>query len=221
MTQALVIGASGGIGAALVAQLGAEGAEVTGLSRSRDGFDVMDEASVAQGLAALEGSFDLVLVATGALEIGHHRPEKTLRTLAPAQMAAQFALNAMGPVLVLKHALRLLPKDRPARFAALSARVGSIGDNGLGGWYSYRTAKAALNQLIHTAAIEIARSHPQAVVALLHPGTVATRFTEKYVGSHPTVSPAQAASNLLAVLNALTPADTGGFFDQNGKRIPW
>lgn len=219
--RALVIGASGGIGSALVSALAGSGADVVGLSRSGTGFDVTDEGSVAAGLGALPGTFDRVIVATGALEIGAHRPEKSLRSIDPAQLVAQFALNAMGPLLVLKHALRLMPKDRPSAFAALSARVGSIGDNALGGWYSYRAAKAALNQLIHTAAIEVARSHPLAVVALLHPGTVATTFTEKYVGTHPTVTPEQAAANLLAVLGRLTPVDTGGFFDAKGARIPW
>jgi len=217
----LVIGASGGIGAALAARLKGQGAEVVGLSRSQHGLDVTDEPSVVAALGALTGPFDRVIVATGALEIGAHRPEKALRSVEPVQLAAQFALNAVGPLLVLKHALRLLPKDRAAAFAALSARVGSIGDNALGGWYSYRAAKAALNQLVHTAAIEVSRSHPQAVVALLHPGTVATRFTEKYVGTHPTVTPDQAAMSLLAVLDGLTPADTGGFFDAKGARIPW
>ena len=154
--RALVVGASGGIGSALAAELAARGWAVTGLSRRADGLDVTDEASVARCLSALEPGFDLVIVATGALEIGAHRPEKSLRALDPAALAAQFAVNAMGPALVLKHALRLMPRDRRAVFAALSARVGSIGDNALGGWYSYRAAKAALNQLIHTAAIEVA-----------------------------------------------------------------
>ena len=112
-------------------------------------------------------------------------------------------------------------QDRPARFVVLSARVGSIGDNALGGWYSYRAAKAALNQLIHTAAIEIARSHREAVVVCLHPGTVETRFTRDYSAGHSTVAPDTAAANLLAVLDGLTPADTGGFFDWAGVRIPW
>lgn len=219
--RALVVGSSGGIGSALVAALTARGYAVTGVSRRGDGLDVTDEASVARVLAALEPGFDLVIVATGALEIGGHRPEKSLRALEPAALAAQFAVNAMGPALVLKHALRLMPRDRRAVFAALSARVGSIGDNALGGWYAYRAAKAALNQLIHTAAIEVARSHPQAVVACLHPGTVATGFTEKYVGSHPTVTPDVAAGNLLAVVDGLTPAETGGFFDWQGKAVAW
>ena len=221
MERALVIGASGGIGRALVAALEAKDTEVVGLSRSGHGLDLTDEASIIRVLGALEGNFDTMVVATGALEIGAFRPEKSLRALDPAALAAQFALNAIGPALILKHALRLLPKDRPARFAALSARVASIGDNALGGWYSYRAAKAALNQLIHSAAIEVARSHPQAVVALMHPGTVATGFGAAYIGNHPTVTPAVAAANVLTVLSGLTPADTGGFFDWAGKRIVW
>jgi NAD(P)-dependent dehydrogenase (short-subunit alcohol dehydrogenase family) len=220
MARALVVGATGGIGGALIGALAARGDEVVGLSRA-DGLDVTQEASIARHLGAMETHFETIFVATGALEINGSVPEKTLRALDPQVIAAQFALNAVGPALLLKHALRLVPRDRPARFAALSARVGSIGDNRLGGWYGYRVAKAALNQLIHTAAIEIARTHPQAVVVCLHPGTVATRFTEKYLGAHPAVAPAAAAANLLGVLDALTPADTGEFFDWQGKRVPW
>jgi NAD(P)-dependent dehydrogenase (short-subunit alcohol dehydrogenase family) len=219
--RAVIIGASGGIGAAVAARLAGQGAELALFSRREHGFDLTDETSVAGHLAGLSGTYDLILVATGALELNGVPPEKTLRALDPVALAAQFALNATGPALVLKHALRLLPKDRPARFAALSARVGSIGDNGLGGWYGYRAAKAALNQLIHTAAIEIARSHPQSVVVTLHPGTVSTPLTAKYAGSHPTVTPDQAAANLLSVLGRLTPEDSGGFFDWQGKRVPW
>ena len=218
--RSLVIGASGGIGAALVATLIHRG-EVVGLSRSVDGLDVGDEASIVRTLGALDGTFDLIMVASGALEINGNRPEKSLRALNPAALAEQFAVNAIGPALILKHALRLMPRDRPCQFAALSARVGSIGDNALGGWYSYRAAKAALNQLMHTAAIEVARSHPLAVVSVLHPGTVATGFTKDYVANRVTVTPGQAATNLLAVLDALTPADTGSFFDAAGTRILW
>ena len=218
--RSLVIGASGGIGAALVAALAHRG-EVLGLSRSVDGLDVGDEASIVRTLGALDGTFDLIMVASGALEINGNRPEKSLRALNPAALAEQFAVNAIGPALILKHALRLMPRDRPCQFAALSARVGSIGDNALGGWYSYRAAKAALNQLMHTAAIEVARSHPLAVVSVLHPGTVATGFTKDYVANRVTVTPGQAATNLLAVLDALTPADTGSFFDAAGARILW
>ncbi len=218
--RSLVVGASGGIGAALCEALAARG-EVLGVSRRKDGLDVTDEASVARVLGGLEQGFDLVIVATGALALDGVGPEKALRALDPAAMAAQFALNAIGPALVLKHALRLMPKDRTVRFAALSARVGSIGDNALGGWYSYRAAKAALNQLIHTAAIEVARSHRQGIVVALHPGTVDTGLTAVHGAGHPAVAPAVAAANLLAVLDGLTPADTGGFFDWSGARVPW
>jgi NAD(P)-dependent dehydrogenase (short-subunit alcohol dehydrogenase family) len=219
--RAVIIGSSGGIGAGLVAALEQRGAAVTGLSRRDDGLDVTDEASIARVLGALEPGVDLIFIATGGLEIGGNRPEKALRALDPAAMAAQFALNAIGPALVLKHALRLVPKDRPAKIAALSARVGSIGDNRLGGWHGYRAAKAALNQIIRTASVELARSHPQATLVALHPGTVATPLTAAYAGGHPTVTPAAAAENLLAVLDGLTPGDTGGFFDWKGKVIPW
>jgi NAD(P)-dependent dehydrogenase (short-subunit alcohol dehydrogenase family) len=155
--RALVVGASGGIGQALVTALQARG-EVVGLSRQRDGLEVTDEASVARVMGALDGVFDLVIVATGALVLDGQGPEKTLKAVTAEGLARSFAVNAIGPALVMKHALRLMPRDRIARLAVLSARVGSIGDNGLGGWYGYRAAKAALNQLVHTAAIEASRT---------------------------------------------------------------
>ncbi|TNF22560.1 MAG: SDR family NAD(P)-dependent oxidoreductase [Rhodobacteraceae bacterium] len=219
--RALVIGASGGIGAAVATALAARGAEVVGLSRSGDGLDVTDEASVAAHLGAQEGAFDLIFVATGALEIGGARPEKTIRDLTPGAMADQFALNCIGPAMVLKHGLALLPRDRRAVFAVLSARVGSIGDNRLGGWYAYRTAKAAVNQVVHSAAIELARTHSKAICVALHPGTVATEFTRDYLGRHPSVTPGEAADNLLSVIDGLTPEDTGGFRDWAGKAVVW
>lgn len=219
--RALVVGASGGIGGAVVAALRARGAEVAGLSRSGDGLDVTDEGSVARVLGALEGRFDLVFVATGALAPEGRGPEKSLKALEADQLAAQFALNATGPALVLKHAQRLMPREGRTVFAALSARVGSIGDNGLGGWYSYRASKAALNQLIHTAAIEVGRTHRGAICVTLHPGTVDTGFGAEFHKGRETVTPVEAATNLLAVLDGLTVADTGGFFDWSGARVPW
>ncbi|MDU8912770.1 SDR family NAD(P)-dependent oxidoreductase [Aestuariicoccus sp. MJ-SS9] len=221
MENALIIGASGGIGSALTQALTAKGTRVTTLSRRDDGLDVTDEASVAHHLSRLDGPFDLILTTTGALEIDGAEPEKTLKQLDPKALQNQFALNAMGPALVLKHSLPLIPRDRPAIFAALSARVGSIGDNRLGGWYSYRTAKAALNQLIHSAAIELARSHRHLACVCLHPGTVETPFTAKFASRHPTVPAPEAAQNLLRVLHGLTPADTGKFFDWQGHEVPW
>lgn len=219
--RVLVIGASGGIGAALARAAVARGDDVQGLSRSKDGLDVTDEASVAAHLAALKGDFDVVIVATGALMISGQGPEKSLRGLDPAAMAAQFALNAIGPALVLKHAARLLPRDRRAVFVALSARVGSIGDNRAGGWYAYRAAKAALNQIVRTGAVELARSHSQLACVVLHPGTVQTPLTAKYLGRHPAVTPDQAATNLWAVIDGLTARDTGRFFDAAGTTVAW
>ncbi|QBF33825.1 SDR family NAD(P)-dependent oxidoreductase [Thalassococcus sp. S3] len=221
MEKALVLGASGGIGSALCAALLGRGVAVTGLSRSADGLDVTEEASVDAALGGLDGPFDLIFVATGALEIDGAEPEKTVRAITHKAMMDQFALNAVGPALVLRHAARLLPRGRRAVFAVLSARVGSIGDNRLGGWISYRAAKAAVNQIVHTGAIELARSHKQAICVTLHPGTVATPFTQKYLGRHPSVAPEEAANNLLSVMDGLTPDHTGRFFDWAGKEIPW
>lgn len=221
MHNTLIIGASGGIGAALARASVARGDTVTALSRRDHGLDVTDEASIAAALAPLSAPFHRVIVATGALAPPGKGPEKSLRALDPGQIAAQFALNAMGPALVLKHALRLMPRDAPCVFAALSARVGSIGDNALGGWYSYRASKAALNQMLHTAAIEVARSHRQSVIVALHPGTVDTGFGAEFHAGRETVTPDTAAANLLAVIDGLTPADSGGFFDYAGARIPW
>jgi NAD(P)-dependent dehydrogenase (short-subunit alcohol dehydrogenase family) len=220
MMRSLVVGASGGIGEALVFALRERG-EVAGLSRSVDGLDVTDEASVAARLGALDGPFDLVVIATGALVLDGVGPEKSLKAVTREAMAAQFAVNAIGPALVMKHALRLLPRDQLARLAVLSARVGSIGDNALGGWYSYRAAKAALNQLVHTAAIEAARSHPLSVLVALHPGTVATGLAVAQRAGHPAVEPSVAAANLITVLDGLQPEDSGGFFDWKGEVVPW
>lgn len=221
MKNALIIGASGGIGQAIASELTLSGVAVTGVSRRENGLDITDEQSIEAHLDALSGPFDLILVATGALEINGVPPEKTLRSLGSDAMLDQFKLNAIGPALVLKHALRLISRDQRAVIAVLSARVGSIGDNNLGGWYSYRASKAALNQLVRTAAIELARTHKQAICTALHPGTVATPFTAKYLGRHPAVSPSQAARNLIAVIEDLNPDDTGKFFDWAGKSVPW
>lgn len=218
--KALVVGASGGIGAAIVAGLHARGWDVTGLSRRDHGLDITDPASVEVALGALAPGFEMIFVATGVLDGAGHPPEKSLRALDAAAMADQFAVNAIGPAMILKHAPRLLRRDRRVVFAALSAKVGSIGDNALGGWYSYRAAKAALNQIVHTGAIELARSHREAICVTLHPGTVATSFTEDHK-AHRKHSPEESAENLLAVLEGLTPQDTGQFFNWDGARLPW
>jgi len=221
MNRALIVGASGGIGGALVAEATRRGFEVTGLSRSQDGLDVTDDASVASAFDALTGPFDLIFVATGALQIGTRGPEKSIRQLDADALAAQFAVNAIGPALILKHGFRFLPRDRRAVFAVLSARVGSIGDNRLGGWYGYRAAKAAVNQIVHGAAIEVARTHKQAICVALHPGTVATAFTSGFVTPAKATPPEEAARNLLNVIADLDITDSGGFFDYAGREIPW
>lgn len=221
MDKVLIIGASGGIGAALCAAFEARGAQVVARSRSKDGLDLTDEASVEAHLSTVEGPFDTLIVTTGALEINGAAPEKTVRAVTAQAMADQFAVNAIGPALVLRHAARLLRRDGRSVCAVLTARVGSIGDNRIGGWTSYRAAKAAMNQIVHTTAIELARTHPEMICVALHPGTVETPFTQKYLGRHPAVPAAEAAQNLLAVVDGLTASQTGGFFDWAGKQIAW
>lgn len=217
--RVLLIGGSGGIGSAMAAALSS--ADLTVLTRSGDALDITDEASVARAAGALEGPFHLIFDATGGLQIGEHGPEKSLSQIDPAAMAAQFALNATGPALLLKHLSPLLARDQRAIFATLSARVGSIGDNRLGGWISYRAAKAALNQIVRTAAVELARTNRQSIVVALHPGTVQTPLTQKYLGRHPSVPPAEAAANLLRVLHDLRPEHSGGFYDYALREVPW
>ncbi len=220
MERALIIGDTGGIGAALTQTLRVRGTDVTGLSR-RDGFDLTDPASIATTMARLTPPFDLIIVATGILAPPGQSPEKSLRSLEAATMAQVFAVNTIGPAMVLRESPRLLPRTGRAVLAVLSARVGSIGDNRLGGWHSYRASKSALNQILRGTAIELARTHRDAACVALHPGTVATPFTAAYAGTHPTVPPATAAANLLAVIDGLTSAATGSFLDWQGQPIPW
>tara|TARA_R110002020_G_scaffold14225_12_gene50420 strand:+ start:9247 stop:10020 length:774 start_codon:yes stop_codon:yes gene_type:complete len=224
---AVVLGASGGIGAALHAALEQSSAfeSVLRLSRRIDGFDLTDEASIARAAATVadrQVPVRLILLATGLLHDGAQQPEKSWRQLDADNLARSFAINASGPALVAKHFLPLLPRQGKAVFAALSAKVGSIGDNQLGGWYGYRAAKAALNQLIHTAAIELARSRPEALCLTLHPGTVDTPLSAPFSGpTHPSVSPNQAAERLLGVLDRAGPGDSGRMLDHTGLPLPW
>jgi NAD(P)-dependent dehydrogenase (short-subunit alcohol dehydrogenase family) len=219
--RALVVGATGGIGAALLAALRADpSVEALGLARRTDpGIDLLDEASIIAAARAIGAPLHLIIDATGALHIDGAAPEKRLAALSPATLAAAFALNATGPILLLKHFARLLPRDAPSAFATLSARVGSIADNGLGGWYSYRASKAALNQLMRTAAIELGRTHPLAKILCIHPGTVRTLLTAPVIGPDKGADPAIAAAQILRVIEAAE--GSGLFLDQNGNCVPW
>lgn len=224
---AVVVGAGGGIGAALLAGLEAGGAygRVIGLGRgTAPPLDLLSEPSIAEAAAsvAAAGELRLLVDATGFLHGAGFTPERSLRSLDPAHMAHAYAVNAIGPALLMKHFCPLLPRQGGAVFATLSARVGSIGDNRLGGWHSYRAAKAALNQLVHTAAVEMRRANPDSILVSLHPGTVASALSAQFSKSGLEVRPPEeAARDLLAVIARLGPADSGGFFDQTGAAIPW
>lgn len=222
---AVVIGTTGGLGAALVERLREQGAYavIHALSRA-DGLDLEDEASMASAAARIaEGPPPmLVIVATGVLHDGFE-PERTYRALSADHLLRDYRINTVGPALVAKHLLPLMPRDRRVVFAALSARVGSIGDNRLGGWHSYRASKAALSMILRNLAIELGRTHPRAVVAGLHPGTVATDLSapfQKGVTADKLFTPGHAAERLLSVIASLTPADSGGVFAWDGQRIP-
>ena len=223
---AVLVG-SGGIGGALAEALraGGEFDEVLVLGRrSTPALDLLDEASIAacaRTLAA-RGEPELVIDATGILHGAGMAPEKSWRELDPATLARAFAINAIGPALLMKHFLPLLPRARRVVVATLSAKVGSIGDNRLGGWYAYRASKAALNQLVRTASIELRRSRPQAICVALHPGTVDTGLSAPFAKSGLEVQPpALAAKRLLSVLAGLRAEDSGQFFDYRGERLPW
>lgn len=225
---AIVIGSSGGIGSALLARLSAQprfGA-VLGLGRSSSPpLDLTDEASIAAAarhVQALGADVRLVIDASGILHAEGFAPEKSWRDLDATQMTRAFAVNAIGPALLMKHFLPLLPRQGRSVFATLSARVGSIGDNRLGGWYSYRASKAALNQFVRTAAIELGRRQPAALCVALHPGTVATSLSSPFVKAGLDVqTPDQAAGRLLDVIDRLPPGSSGGFFDHRGDPVPW
>jgi NAD(P)-dependent dehydrogenase (short-subunit alcohol dehydrogenase family) len=225
---ALVIGAQGGIGAALLSALDASGqfASVQGWGRSTTpALDLLDENSIracAQTLSPDGPPLRLVIDATGFLHKAPWSPEKSWQQLDPQHMAHSFAVNAIGPALLMKHLLPLLARDGKSVFATLSAKVGSIGDNRLGGWYSYRASKAALNQLVHTAAIELRRRHPHAVCVALHPGTVDTGLSAPFAKSGLDVRSApEAAQRILSVLHHLQAEDSGGFFNHDGSTLPW
>jgi NAD(P)-dependent dehydrogenase (short-subunit alcohol dehydrogenase family) len=228
-TSAVIIGASGGIGAAFEAALVEEGAfaAVHGFARSRTGplhLDLLDESSIAEAAAhvAKGPPPGLVIVATGLLHADERGPEKALRELDPQWLAHVYAVNAIGPALVAKHFLPLVPKGMRSVFAALSARVGSISDNHMGGWHGYRASKAALNMLVRNLAIEERRRNDRGIVVALHPGTVDTALSRPFQSNVQTgrlFDAERAALQLLDVIEELKVTDSGKLFDYEGKEI--
>ena len=220
MKRALILGASGGIGGAVADNLSKQHWDEISLSRSLNQFDVTDEDSVKATFTSVEGPFDFILIATGALEI-NSAPEKSISYLLQSNMIDHFMTNAIGPALILKHVRLFLDKKSPSVVSVLSARVGSIEDNELGGWYSYRAAKAAVNQIVKSFSIELSRSHPKACLLAIHPGTVDTNLTQKYASNYPTQTPKEAAQNILDVTLNKDSSHTGRFYDWANKEIPW
>ncbi len=233
---AAVFGSSGGIGRALCENL-AERRLGRIYAGSRDGkepvgeriepfkFDLTDEASIMAAAARMKDAPpDLVIIASGVLTLADGTgPERTYKRMDPTKMAEVFALNTIGPAMIAKHILPLMPGGQRCVFAALSARVGSISDNGLGGWHSYRASKAALNMLIKNFALEMGRTHKEAVVVGLHPGTVDSALSAPFQKGLPNgqlTEPAAAAQNLIDVLSSLTPDQSGQVFDFAGKQVP-
>lgn len=225
---AVIAGAGGAIGRALADMAEASGRfrDVVRLSRgTTPSLNLLDEASIeaaASAIAAKNPPMRLFIDATGFLHNEDFLPEKSLRQITSAHMVYAFAVNAIGPALLMKHFLPLLPAQEKSVFATLSAKIGSIGDNRLGGWYSYRASKAALNQLLHTAAIETARRRRDAICLALHPGTVESPLSAPFGKLGDGIrSPQEAARNLIAVIEDADSADSGLFLDYKGEVLPW
>ena len=224
--KALVIGASGAIGGAFVAAFQADPlcTYVAQVSRSQTpDFDLLDEASIQQQAEACRasGPYQIIIDATGALTIDGVGPEKSLASLREDTLMKNFHINAVAPVLVLRHFAPLLASG-PAVYAKLSARVGSISDNTKGGWYGYRAAKAALNMLLQTAAIELQRKNAALRVVALQPGTVRSNLSQAFASSVPhLLEPAESVAGMLSALKALAPKSGAHYVDYKGEHINW
>ncbi|MGX7926011.1 SDR family NAD(P)-dependent oxidoreductase [Tsuneonella sp. HG094] len=221
-SRAVIVGSNGGIGGAMSATLEARGTPTLNLTRAD--FDLTDEETIANAARRIKpgGPIDFVFVATGILAPDGRRPEKSLRDVAPDAVGQVLAVNTIGPLMVAKHFTPLMPREGRSVFAVLGARVGSITDNRLGGWYAYRASKAALAMIVRTLAIELGRTHPEGLCVALHPGTVATKLSEPFqrnVASAQLFTPEASASHLLKVIDELKPVDSGGHFGWDGMRI--
>lgn len=222
-----VIGASGAIGGAFSKLLAQKYPDAVQYAFSRTGehrIDYTSEKSIAAAaeLASQNGSLDLVIVATGLLHEGEIMPEKSLKELSAEKFYRLFEVNTITPALIAKYFLPKLNRDQPSVFASLSARVGSVSDNRLGGWYAYRASKAALNMIIKSAAIETGRRNKQAIIVGLHPGTVDSALSKPFqsnVADGKLFTPDYSAGKLLDVLESLTPEQTGKCFAWDGQEV--
>ncbi len=231
-----IIGASGGIGSTFVRHFARDGsANILAFSRTGTDFnlpnvqshsmDFHDESTIQQAAekASKTGPLDLVIVATGILHDDSMMPEKTIRQLSAESFEKAFLTNTIGPALVAKHFLPLMKRDERAVFAALSARVGSISDNRLGGWHAYRASKAALNMVLKTISIEMAMRQKNTIIVGLHPGTVDSQLSKPFQGNVPDrqlFTPEYSAEKLISVIDRLTPSDSGKVFAWDGLEIP-
>jgi len=224
--KALVIGASGAIGSAFVQAFQADPhcLDVQAVSRSDgSGFDLFDPKSIEKQalICSAFGPYQVIVDATGALTIEGIGPEKSLAQLDSSALMRNFEINAIGPVMALRHFAPLLASG-PCIYAKLSARVGSISDNQKGGWYGYRASKAALNMLLQTAAIELQRKNPQLRVVALQPGTVKSALSKPFASSvSQLLEPHESAAGMLAALKDLSPKPGAHFLDYRGEAIDW
>jgi len=224
--KAIVVGASGAIGGAFQHALShlPNCQAVVGISReTHASFDITDEKSVVEMAEILrpQGPFHLIIDATGALHLNGASPEKRIEDLNVDNLKNAFMINSIGPALLIKHFVRLMPMNARCFSAKLSARVGSITDNRKGGWYGYRASKAALNMILQTAAIEVARKRPEAIVLALQPGTVRSKLSAPFVQANHAMDPDKAVAMLLNQFDQLSPCQKALFIDYRGLPIPW
>lgn len=226
--NAIVIGSTGGIGGAFVEALEKNDncEKVVGLSRkSEPAVDLIDEASIKNAAELLkeDGPFHLIINATGILSDDTMMPEKAMKDIEMEHLEKNYRINAMGPILLLKHFHALLPREGKSIFASLSAKVGSISDNKIGGWYSYRAAKAAQNMLLKNASIELGRKYKELVILGLHPGTVDTKLSKPFQGyvSHDIFSPEESVAKLIDAMDEVSANDSGALLSYDGTLLPY